>query len=52
MIRDKSNYLKIVLAVFFAVCVILPLFQVLANIDGESWRELCQQPKFGESIRH
>ena len=52
MIRDKSNYLKIVLAVFFAVCVILPLIQVLANIDSESWRELCQQPKFGESIRH
>ncbi|MBR2319340.1 MAG: ABC transporter permease subunit [Clostridia bacterium] len=52
MIRDKSNYLKILLSVFFVVCVILPLIQVLANIDGDSWRELCQQPKFGESIRH
>ncbi len=52
MIRDKSNYLKILLSVFFVVCVILPLLQVLVNINGESWRELQQQPKFGESIRN
>ena len=52
MIRDKSNYLKILLSVFFVVCVILPLVQVLANIDAASWQELKEQPKFGESIRH
>lgn len=52
MLRDKSNYLKILLAVFFAACVILPLIQVLANINAESWQDLCQQPMFGESIRN
>lgn len=52
MIRDKSNYLKILLSVFFIVCVILPLIQVLANIDAASWQELLQQPKFSESIRN
>ena len=52
MIRDKSNYLKILLSVFFLVFVILPLLQVLVNINGDSWRELQQQPKFGESIRN
>ena len=52
MIRDKSNYLKILLSVFFIVCVILPLIQVLSRIDAESWRELQQQPLFGQSIRN
>ncbi len=52
MIRDKSNYLKILLAAFFALFVILPLIQVLANIDGDSWNSLLQQPNFGTLIRN
>ena len=52
MIRDKSNYLKILLAAFFALFVFLPLIQVLANINGESWNSLLQQPNFGTLIRN
>ena len=52
MIRDKSNYLKIVLAVFFAVCVILPLIQMFANIDGTSYHAVVDHPMFGTAVKN
>lgn len=50
MIRDKSNYLKILLAVFFVVCVILPLIQMFANINGDSFHAVVDHPMFGTAV--
>lgn len=50
MMRDKSNYLKILLTVFFAICVILPLIQLFANIDAASFQAVISQPLFGKAI--
>ena len=50
MIRDKSNYVKILLSVFFVVCVILPLIQMFANIDSDSYRAVVDHPLFGTAV--
>ncbi|MBQ7088185.1 MAG: ABC transporter permease subunit [Clostridia bacterium] len=52
MIRDKSNYLKILLTVFFVVCVILPLVQMFANIDGASFNAVITQPLFVTALKN
>lgn len=50
MIRDKSNYLKILLTLFFVVCVILPLFQMFSYIDGDSFRAVMGHPMFARAV--
>ncbi len=50
MIRDKSNYVKILLSVFFVVCVILPLLQMFANITPDSYHAVVDHPLFGEAV--
>ena len=35
MLRDKSNYLKILLTIFFIVCVILPLVQHMSAEESD-----------------
>lgn len=50
MIRDKSNYLKILLTIFFIVCVILPLVQMFSYIDGASFDAVVSQPMFVPAV--
>ena len=52
MLRDKSNYLKILLTVFFIVCVILPLVQMFANIDAASFSAVVGQPLFASAVKN
>lgn len=50
MMRDKSNYLKIALTIFFVVCVILPLLQMFVNIDANSFDAVVNHPMFGTAV--
>ena len=52
MLRDKSNYLKILLTIFFIVCVILPLVQMFANIDAASFDAVVSQPLFASAVKN
>lgn len=52
MMRDKSNYLKILLVLFFVVSVILPLIRMFSYIDGASFQSVVQQPLFIPSLKN
>lgn len=50
MKHKGSSAVKLLLIAVFAVCVILPLVQMLLNIDAKSLRSILNNPRFGLTV--
>lgn len=49
---DIKKLINIIIALFFIVCVILPLMRMLLNITGEGYRSIIHSGQFSEAVKN